>query len=122
MFREKSGASAISLILCGVIITLVTTALVVATLNSGINRAQMNEKQVNQMETLSYSKVYNIGEIRNIAKQSYVNNFISFYEGEVSLQEFKQLVLKDIMQAVPQEQLQEYVVNVTPDGVNVEYK
>ena len=123
MFNLKKGTSVISLVLCAVVIALVTTALVVATNNSAVFRAQMLEKeQLQKVETHAYTKVYVINEVRNIARQAYVNNYITFYNNEVNLQEFEQLIIQEMVQQIPQNQMENYVIQVTPDGVYVQYK
>lgn len=123
MLKVKRGASIISLALCAVALTLVTTALVVATNNSAIFRAQMIERNQSQVvESSAYTKVYKISEVRNIARQAFANNYLSFYDNEVNLEGFEALVLGEMMQQIPQNQLENFVIQVTSDGVNVQYK
>ncbi len=123
MFNLKKGTSAISLVLCAIAITLVTTALVIATNNSAKFRAQMLEKeQVKSVESSAYTKVYKIDEVRSIARQAYVNNYLAFYNNEVNLQKFEQLIIQEMVGQIPQNQMESYVVEVTPDGVYVQYK
>lgn len=123
MFNLKKGTSAISLGLCAIAITLVTTALVIATNNSAKFRAQMLEKeQVKSVESSAYTKVYKIDEVRSIARQAYVNNYLDFYKNKVNLQKFEQLIIQEMVGQIPQNQMESYVVEVTPDGVYVQYK
>ena len=123
MFNLKKGTSVISLILCAVAISLVTTALVVATNNSAVFRAQMLEReQTKNVESNAYTKVYKIDEVGSIARQAYVNNYLTFYNNEVNLQEFEQLIIQEMVQQIPQNQMGNYIIQVTPDGVYVQYK
>ena len=121
MTKFKRGVSIISLALCAVAFTLVTTALVLATNNAAMYRANKTlNKQANIVEVSAYTKVYNLGEVRQIARQAYVNNYLSFYDKQVDLEGFEALVIGEMMQQIPLEQLEDYIVNVTDDGVNVE--
>ena len=123
MLKGKRGASIISLTLATVAIALTTTALVVATNNSAMYRAQViARKQSTTVESSAYTRVYRIGDIENIARQAFANNYLSFYDNEVDLEGFEALILGEMMEQIPQNQLEDYVVNVTPDGVTVEYK
>jgi hypothetical protein len=61
-------------------------------------------------------------EIRNIARQAYVDNYLPFYDNEIDFDGFVALVMGDIMQKVPANQLDGYNVIVTEDGVEVENK
>ena len=122
MINKKRGVSIISLTLCAVAITLVTTALVVATNNSAMYRAQkyINEN-TKQVESYAYTKIYSISEVTNIARQAFANNYLSFYDGEVDLDGFEALILGEMMQQIPVNQLENYNINVVDDGVFVEY-
>lgn len=123
MLNLKKGTSIISLVVCAVAITLVTTALVVTTNNSATLRAKMfKDEQAQKVESYAYTKVYTINEVRNIARQAYVNNYLAFYNNEVSLERFEELVIGAMMKQIPQNQLEDYVVQVTPDGIYVQYK
>lgn len=123
MMNRKSGVSVISLVLCAVAITLVTTALVVATNNSAMFRAKMlRDEKTYQVESYAYTRVYKINEVRSIARQAFANNYLSYYDNEVDLDGFEALVIGEIMQKVPQNQLEEYIVQVTTNGVDVRYK
>ena len=120
---NKKGASIISLALCAVVLAFVTTALVVATNNSAMYRAsKIAEEQNIVIETSSYTKVYRLNEVTNIARQAYVDNYLSFYDKEVDIDGFTALVMGDIMQKVPANQLENYNITVTEDGVHVENK
>ena len=123
MYRFKRGTSIISLALCAVAITLVTTALVIATNNSAMYRAQrVLEKQAKVIETSAYTKIYKLSEVKNIARQAFANNYLSFYDSEVDLEGFEALVLGEMMQQIPLNQLENYIVDVSHDGVDVQYK
>jgi len=122
MLRSKKGASIISLALCAVAITLVTTALVVATNNSAEYRASKMVKNNYVVESSAYSKTYRLTEVEQVAKQAFANNYLSFYDKEVDLEGFYALVVGEMMETIPQNQLENYNIIVTSDGVDVEYK
>lgn len=123
MLNLKKGTSVISLVLCAVAITLVTTALVVATNNSAIFRAQMiKNKETQPLESYAYVKVYNINEVESIARQAYANSYLAFYDNEVDLEGLEALVIGEMMQEIPQNQLENYIIQVTIDGVSVQHK
>lgn len=123
MLKVKRGASIISLALCAIAITLITTALVIAQNNSAVYRAQMVENSQSQIiDSSAYTKVYKLSEVRNIARQAFANNYLSFYDNEVNLEGLEALVIGEMMHTIPQEQLESFVVEVTPDGVDVQYK
>lgn len=123
MLKNKNGASIISLALCAVAITLVTTALVLAQNNSEVYRAQMIERRQSQIvESSAYTRVYKLSEVRNMARQAFANNYLSFYDNEVDLEGFEALIIGELMQTIPQDQLEDFVFEVKPDGVNVEHK
>lgn len=121
--NEKKNVSIISLALCAVAITLVTAALVVARMNDIDYKAQMmQEKQPQQVETQAYVKVYKLQEVVNIARQAYADNYLSFYDKQVDLEGFEVLVIGEMMQNIPHNQLEDYEIKVTSDGVDVQYK
>lgn len=123
MIKTKKGASIISLTICTVVVALVTTALVFANRNSAMYRAQLlQEKNSQVVEKTAYTKVYSLSEVTSIARQAYANNYLSFYDNEVDLTGFEALVIGEMMQQIPQDQLDNYNITVTVDGVNVEYK
>ena len=123
MYKFKRGVSLISLMLCVVAMTLVTTALVISTNNSAIYRAQIAlENQAKLVETSAYTKIYRLSEVRDIARQSFANNYLSFYDNEVDLEGFEALVLGEMMQQIPLNQLENFIVNISHDGVDVQYK
>lgn len=116
--KSKKGTSIISLVLCAVIVTLVTTALVLANRNSAMFRAALEDED-RVVEKSAYIKVYRTTEVRDIAKQAFANNYLAFYDGDVDLEGFKALILGEMMQQIPLNQLEDFDVNVTPDGVTV---
>ena len=123
MLNKKRGASVISLVLCGVALTLVVSALVVATNNSAMYRAQMiAENNSKVIENSAYTRVYTLNEVKAIAKQAFANNYLALYDNEVGMQGFEALVIGDMKQTVPQEQLDNYNIYVTRDGIEVQYK
>lgn len=122
MLRSKRGASIISLALCAVAIALVTSALVVATNNSAEYRASKMVKTDYVVESSAYVKTYKLTEVEHIARQAYANNYLSFYDKEVDLEGFYALVVGEMMESVPQNQLENFNIIVTSDGVDVEYK
>ena len=120
--NKKRGVSIISLALCAVAITLVTTALVVATNNSAMYRAQMfRNENTQQIESSAYTKIYTLNEVRNIARQAFANNYLDFYDGNVGLSGFEALIIGEMMQQIPLKQLEDYNIYVVDDGVFVEY-
>ena len=122
MFNGKRGASIISLALAAIAIAFTTTALVVATNNAARYRANSTlKKQVDIVETSAYTKVYSLSEVTQIAKQAYVNNYLSFYDKQVDLEGFEALVIGEMMHQIPLQQLEDYVIEVTYDGVDVEH-
>jgi len=123
MVKFKRGVSIISLTLCGIVMTLVTTALVLATNNSAVYRyeeAQRAKPRV--IERRAYIKVYETYEVMNIARQAFANNYLSFYDKQVDLQGFEALVIGEMMQQIPQNQLEDFTITVTSDRVTVEHK
>ena len=121
MFKGKRGVSIISLTLAAIAIALTTTALVVATNNSARYRAEemrKNNKVVN-VETKAYVKIYSLSEVRAIARQAFADNYLDFYNNNVNLEGFEALVIGEMMQQIPQNQLEDYVVTVTADSVVV---
>lgn len=122
MLRKKAGTSIISLVLCFVAIALVTTALVVANNNSAKYKAKQVAKEQLKVDSLAYVKVYTLDEVKQIAKQSFADNYLSLYENEVSLAEFEALVLGDVANKITLKELDKYAIYVTPEGVTVEYK
>lgn len=123
MLNIKRGTSVISLVLCGVALTLVVSALVVATSNSAMYRAQMiAENNSKVIEHSAYTKVYTLSEVKTIAKQAFTNNYLALYDNEVGMSGFEALVIGEMRQTVPQEQLDNYNIYVTRDGIEVQYK
>lgn len=122
MLKVKKGASIFSLVLCAVIVALVTTALVVTTSNYGLFMAQRDAKNDNVVEKSAYTKVYTIEEVKTIARSAYANNYLAFYDNEVTFDGFEQLIMKEIANQIPQEQLGNYIINITPDGIDVQAK
>lgn len=121
MKNNKKGASIISLLLCVIAITLVTTALVVATNNSARYRAsKIIDSRENVQESLASVKIYTKSEVISVARQAFVNNYIEFYDGNVDLEGFRALVIGEMMQVIPINQLEKYDIHVTKDGVTVE--
>lgn len=120
MLRVKTGASIISLCLCAVAVSFIVSALVVATNNSAMYRAELiASKQNNIIENSAYIKVYEKGEIIAIARQAFANNYLDYYDGEVDLEGLEALVIGEVMQTIPLKQLDGYEIYVTADGVNV---
>lgn len=119
MKTVKKGASIISLAICAVAITLVTTALVVATNNSAAYRASRMIKENKVVESYAYVKTYSLEEVQKEARQAYANNYLSFYDKQVDLDGFYALVVGEMMQLIPQNQLDDYEIIVTSDGVDV---
>ena len=120
MLKDKKGTSIISLALCAVAISLVTTALVVATNNAAMYRAQkMTYNNTKVVETSAYKDTDRVENIRNIANQAFVNNYLSFYDKQVDLEGFKVLVIGEMMQTIPQNELEDYIIDITADGVKV---
>lgn len=123
MKTGKKGTSIISLALCAVAISLVTTALVVATNNAAMFRAnEMAKEQKRIVETTAYRRVYGLGEVTTIARKAFVDNYLPFYDKEVDIEGFRALVLGDIMQKVPTNQLDNYNITITSDSVEVTNK
>lgn len=117
---NKKGASIISLAICALAITLVTTALVVATNNSAIYNAELMAREQNKItETSAYTEIYSLEQVTKIARQAFVDNYLSFFDKQVNLEEFIALVMGDIMEEVPSKQLNAYDIIVTEDGVDV---
>ncbi|MBQ8042757.1 MAG: hypothetical protein IJ272_01230 [Clostridia bacterium] len=123
MLKAKRGASIISLALATVAIALTTTALVVATNNAALYRAQVIEnKQPVNVETTAYVKIYSLSKVRSIARQAYANNYLSFYDNKVDLEGFEALVIGEMMEQIPQNQLEKYEIIITSDSVDVEVR
>ncbi len=123
MLKGKMGASMISLILCAIAVTLVTAALVIANYNSAIFKAQqIANKNKAQFEISAYSKIYTKAEIEIIARQAFVDNYLSFYDKNVDFEGFEALIMGEIMRQVPVDQLEEYNIHVLTDGVIVEQR
>ena len=121
MLKGKKGASIISLALCAVALTLVTAALTIATNNSAMYRAnEIAKKQVKVVENSAYTKVYRLSEVEQVARQAFANNYLSFYDKEVDLLGLEALVLGEMLETIPEKQLDNFRVIVTPDGVDVE--
>lgn len=121
MLNKKTGASIISLALATVAIALTTSALVIATNNSAMYRyekAQRNQHKV--VESVAYKKVYRLDEVKSIARQAYANNYASYYNKQVDLDGFKALVIGEMMEKIPQNQLEDYIINITSYEINVE--
>lgn len=120
MLKDKKGTSIISLVLCAVAISLVTTALVVATNNAAVYRAQkMTYNNTKVVETSAYKDTDRVENVRKIANQAFVNNYLSFYDKQVDLEGFKALVIGEMMQTIPQNELEDYTIDITADGVSV---
>ena len=122
MRTRKQGASIISLALCAVAMTLVTTALVLSTNNAAEYKAYQMAKENKVVESSAYTKVYRLSEVRTVAKQAFADSYLAFYDKEVNLEGLEALVLGEMMQTIPQNQLENYEIIVTSDGVDVEYK
>ena len=123
MLNRKRGTSVISLVLCGVALTFVVAALVVATSNSAMYRAQMiAENNSKVIENSAYTKVYTLNEVKSIAKQAFANNYLALYDNEVGMQGFEALVINEMKKTIPQEQMDNYNIYVTRDGIEVQYK
>lgn len=123
MLKNKRGVSIISLVLCAVSVVLIISAVVVATNNSLMYRAYLiANRYVNETEAenLAYSKIYTKHEVIDIARQAFVNNYLSLYDNEVDFEGFKALVIGEMMQTIPINQLEDYNINITQDGVIVE--
>ena len=120
MSNTKKGVSVVSLALCVVAVSLIVAALVVTTNNAAMLKAQ--EVQNNVIEDSAYIKVYTLEEVKTIAKQAYVNNYLSLYEGQVDLAGFEMLVIKEMQKQVPIGQLNGFNVFVSPDGIEVQAK
>ncbi len=124
MIKGKRGTSIISLALAAIAIALTTTALVVATNNSAIYRAGEMRKnnKVENVETKAYVKIYNLSEVRTIARQAFANNYLEFYDNNVDLEGFEALVIGEMMQQIPQNQLEDYEIKVTEDRITVKLR
>ena len=123
MLNKKRGASVISLVLCGVALTLVVASIVVATNNSSAYRAQLiAENNSKVIENSAYTKVYTLSEVKAIAKQAFANNYLTLYDNEVGMSGFEALVIGEMKETIPQEQLDSYNIYVTRDGIEVQYK
>ena len=123
MLKNKRGVSIISLVLCAVSVVLIISAVVVATNNSLMYRAYLiANRYVNETEAenLAYSKIYTKHEVIDVARQAFVNNYLSLYDNEVDFEGFKALVIGEMMQTIPINQLEDYNINITQDGVTVE--
>lgn len=120
MINLKKGTSIISLVLCAVIISLVTAALVVTLNNTreyNLVKARQNELSV---ENSAYVRVYTKSEVEQVARQAFADNYLSFYDKEVDLEGFEALVMGDILNEIPKYELDKYIVTVTADGIDVE--
>lgn len=121
MLKSKRGASIISLALCAVTVGFVIAAVVVAVNNSATLRAQLiADSQKNVVESSAYTKVYEKYEVVTIARQAFANNYLQLYDGKVDLEGFKALVIGEMMQTIPMEQLEEYNITITEDSISVE--
>lgn len=123
MLKNKRGASMFSIVLCLVAMTLIIATLLIVTNNSATMRAQwiLNNSNV-KVESLAYTKIYNINEVKDVARQAYANNYLDFYDHEINFEEFKTLVMNEIMKTIPTSQLDSYNIDITPDGIDVQYK
>lgn len=123
MLKTKKGVSALSLVLCTVVVGLVVVALIVATNNSAAFRAQLTAKnQSDVVENSAYTKVYSLDEVKAIARQSFANNYILLYEGQVDMTGFEALIIGEMEQQIPARQLTNYNIFVTQDGIEVQSK
>lgn len=123
MSNGKSGVAILSLILCTLVVGLVFAALAVATNNSAIFKAKLAvEKQNGVIENSAYIKVYTLEEIKAVARQAYANNYLALYEEQVDMSGFITLVLNEMNNTVPREQLSKYNVFVSQDGIEVQAK
>ena len=118
MLRFKKGASIISLGLCLVAVCLVTSALVVTRKNNYEYKASL-EKNV---EDNAYVKVYTLDEVNQVARQAYVDEYIQFAEGTITITTFRDNVLANMQNTIPSDQLLNFNVFVFDDGVTVEYR
>lgn len=120
MYEEKKKTSIISLALCALAIVLICAALVITTNNSAAYRAsQLNSSVVDRS---AYVKVYVLEEVQEIAKQAYADNYLAYYDGEVKITGFENLIMAQILRTVPNNQLENYNIFVYNDGITVEYK
>lgn len=118
MLRLKKGASIISLGLCLVAVCLVTSALVVAKKNDYEYKASL----VNNVENNAYVKVYTLDEVKSIARQAYVDEYLPFADGEITITTLKENVVENMKKTVPDEQLESFEIFVYDDGITVEYR
>lgn len=116
MIKSKKGTSIISITLCLVALVLVTSALVIAKRNDSIYKASLVKTEED-----AYVKVYSLDDIKSIAKQSYVDNYLPFADGKISFFQFRQNVENEISKIVPFEQLVKVNIYVYKDGIDVQY-
>lgn len=121
MIKNKKGVSIISLVLCAVMVMFVVSAVAVATNNSAILRVrEIARNQNNVEESLAYTRTYSKDQVMSVARQAFVNNYIELYDGKVDLEGFEALVIGEMMQTIPAEQLEEYNIIITEDGIYIE--
>lgn len=122
MNGTKKGTSIISLTLCAVALALVTSALVIANNNSAMYKLnEIAKDEIKPVETTAYVKIYSVDEVETVARQAFVDNYLSYWDEEVDLEGFTALVIGDVMRKIPLNQLDDFNIVVTEDGVKVNY-
>ena len=123
MLKNKNGASIISLAMCLVAITLVISALVVATNNSARYAAEQvvaKSKKTVVEESLASTRVYTKAEVVAVARQAFANSYLALHNEEVDLEGFEALVIGEMMQILPINEIEKYDIHITKNGVTVE--
>lgn len=123
MLKNKKGASIISLSLCAVAIFLVAAALFVTTKNAARFKAEQvigENKQEVAEESLAITKIYTKAEVISVARQAFANSYLALHNEEVDLEGFEALVIGEMMQILPINEIEKYDIRVTSGGVTVE--
>jgi len=120
MLSDKRGTSIISLTLCLIVVIMIGTAVFIATSNSARYKVeQIINNKISPEESLANHKTYTHHEVTSIARQAFVNNYLAWYDGKVDLENFRALVIGEMMQTIPVDQLEKFDIHVTQDGVTV---
>ena len=119
----KRGVSVISLVICAVVITLTVSALVIANNNSAIFKASMkNKDNVDILESSAYTDVYTPEQVEQIAIDAYVDEYMDFYEGKMSVEELAALVRENMLDKIGENELDKYEIVVHENSIEVNKK
>ena len=119
----KRGVSVISLVLCAVVITLTISALVIANNNSATFKANMESKEnIDVLESSAYTDVYTADQVKQIAIDAYVNEYLDYYEGKMSIEELDALVRERMLDKVGENELAKYEIIVHENSIEVNKK